>query len=209
MRHLTRLAAGAGSAALLVAGVGTAAAAPAHPVASVRTAAWVALRGGNTTVTTGTGIAGALLANDIVPIAVSPGTEALGPDLRAPAVRLTFPVSGGRVSLAPLAGSISHRGGIVFFDTKTGKDLEVSDFIISLRHADLTGIVNGNPRARVVLLWLTFTHARLRVHGQWVTASNIGVTLSGGAASALDAALGTTLFTSGLPLGTATAVLRV
>jgi hypothetical protein len=203
MRHLTQLAAVAGAAALVLTGTAAATAATQH------TAAGVALRGGHTTVTTGKGIASVLLTNGIVPIAVSPGSEALRPDLTAPAVSLTFPVTGGRVSLQPLGGSIGHRGGILFFDTKTGKDVEVSNFVISLRHADLTGIVNGNPKARVVLLRLNLAHATLHVYRHWVVASNIGLTLSAGAASALDAALGTTLFTGGLRLGSARTVLHI
>jgi hypothetical protein len=205
MRYLSRVAAAAGAAALVLTGT---AAAVAQAGPGARTAP-VVLRGGRTTVTTGRGIALALLANGIVPIAVSPGSGALRANLKAPAVRYSFPVTGGRVSLSPLGGRIAHRGGILFFDTKTGKDLEVSNFVISVRHADLTGIVNGNPRARVVLMWLDFSHARLHVHGHRVIASHIGLKLSSGAASALDTALGTTLFTGGLKLGTATTVLRI
>jgi hypothetical protein len=196
-------------AALVLAGGIAASAATTHPVASAHSAAQVALRGGETSVTTGPGIAKALLANDVVPIAIGPGSESLKPNLSAPAVQLTFPVTGGKVSLSPLAGNIDHRGGIFFYDTKTGHDIAVSDFIISLKHADLTGIVNGNSKARVVLFWLNLAHAKLHVHGSIVTASNIGVTLSGVAASALDTTLGTTLFTSGLPVGTAVTTLKV
>jgi hypothetical protein len=34
-------------------------------------------------------------------------------------------------------------------------------FVIDLTHADLTGIVNGNPKARVPLFGLDLSHARL------------------------------------------------
>jgi hypothetical protein len=195
-------------AALVLAG-GIAASAATTPVPSAHNAAEVALRGGETSVTTGTGIAKALLANDVVPIAIGPGAGSLKPDLSAPAVQLTFPVTGGKVSLSPLAGNIDHRGGIFFYDTKTGHDIAVSDFIISLKHADLTGIVNGNSKARVVLFRLNLAHAKLRVHGSWVTASHIGVSLTRVAASALDATLGTKLFTAGLAVGTAVTKIKV
>src|ERR1700722_3270393 len=207
MRHLTRLAAAAGSAALVLAGTAAASAAPQH-VSGHPTAAAIALRG-HTTVTTGKGIAAVLLAHSIVPIAVSPGSEALGANLKAPAVRLTFPVTGGHVGLKTLGCSIDHRGGILFVDTKTGKSVEVSNFVISLKHADLTGIVNGTPKARVVLLWLNLSHAALHASRHWVVASNIKLTLSAGAASALNSALGTTLFAGGLPLGSARTVLHI
>jgi hypothetical protein len=207
MRHLTWLAAVAGSAALVLAGTAAATAAPQNTAGG--RAASVALRGGHTTVTTGKGLASALLANSIVPLAVSPGSESLAANLKAPAARLTFPVTGGRVGLKPLGGNVDHRGGILFVDTKTGKTVEVSNFIISLKHADLTGIVNGNPKARVVLLWLNLSHATLHVYRHWVVASNIKLTLSAGAASALNSALGTTLFSGGLALGSARTALRI
>jgi hypothetical protein len=48
------------------------------------------------------------------------------------------------------------------------------------------------------------SHARPRVHGHTVVATHISLALTCGAGSALDPVLGTRLFTSGLPLGTAT-----
>jgi hypothetical protein len=47
------------------------------------------------------------------------------------------------------------------------------------------------------------------VHRQAITASGIGLSLSATAAKALDAALGTTVFTAALALGTATTTVRV
>jgi len=204
MRHLKLAVASATAVALLTATPAALAATTHHPAPHS-----IGLRGGHTTVTTGKGIAAALLGAGIVPIAVAPGAEALKPNLSAPAVSLTFPVTGGRVSLSPLHGSIAHRGGILFYDTATGKDVLVSNFVISLQHADLTGIVNGNPKSRVALLNLSLAHAHLRVHGHVVDASNIGLSLTATAASALDASLGTTLFTAGLALGTASTYLRL
>jgi hypothetical protein len=207
MRYL-KLAVASGAAVLVLAGTGLATATGAS-AAATHPAATVALRGGHTTVTTGKGIAAALLSNGIVPIAVAPGAEALKANLSSPAVTLTFPVTGGRASLVPLGGYVTHRGGILFFNIKNGKDIEVSNFIISLKHADLTGIVNGNPHVRVALLNLHLAHARIRVSGHTVIARHIGLTLTAGAASALDASLGTTLFSPGLRLGSATSVLRI
>lgn len=150
MRYL-KLVVASGAAVLVLAGTGMATATGAC-AAAMHPAVTVALRGGHTTVTTGKGIAAALLSNGIVPIAVAPGAEALEPNLSSPAVMLTFPVTGGRASLTPLGAYVVHRGGILFFNIKNGKDIEVSNFIISLKHADLTGIVNGDPHARVALL---------------------------------------------------------
>jgi hypothetical protein len=125
-----------------------------------------------------------------------------------PAVRFAFPVTGGLVSLSPLGGTIYHSGGIVFRNTKNGKTIEVSRFTIDLTHGDLTGIVNGNPAARVPLFRLGLSHAKLAVAGHLVKARGIVLTLTSVAAKALNAALGTRLFSPGLELGTARTVLR-
>jgi hypothetical protein len=123
-------------------------------------------------------------------------------------VLFTFPVTGGRVTRSPLGGTIDHRGGILFLNVKNGKKIEVSSFTIDLTHADLTGIVNGNPQARVPLFGLDLSHARLAAGKHIVTAGGIGLTLTAAAAKALNTALGTKLFSAGLNLGTASTLLR-
>lgn len=208
MRSLKKMISASALAVLVVASGAGAAAAAAGPAHQAH-AAGVRLRGGHTTVVTGRGIAAALLSNGIVPLAVAPGSQTVRLPKSGPAAELSFPVTGGRVSLHPLGATIDHRGGILFVNTRNGKDIEVSNFIISLRHGDLTGIVNGNPKVRVVILRLHLAHVRLNVHRHAVTASRIGLTLSGTAAKALDAALGTSLFTPGLALGTASTTVRI
>jgi hypothetical protein len=206
MRAFRRLAVATAIAGLLTGSAVTAAsAATSRPAGAARAVAAVHLTGGATAVTTAPGIAQALLANGIVPIATSPGSESLQSGTTA---RFTFPVTGGRVTLSPLGGQIYHQGGILFFNAKNGKQVEVSQFTISLTHGDLTGIVNGNPKARVPLFRLDLSHARLAAGKHVVTARNIGLKLTKVAASALNAALGTKLFSAGLRLGTAGTVLR-
>ena len=166
------------------------------------------LRSGATAVTTAPGIAAALLKNGIVPRATWPGRESVLSLTSGPAVRFTFPVTGGRVTLSPLGGTIDHRGGILFSNVKNGKKIEVSQFTVDLTHADLTGIVNDNPRVRVPLFRLDLSHARLAAGTHIVTARGIGLKLTAAAAKALNAALGTNLFSAGLNLGTASTLLR-
>jgi len=168
----------------------------------------VHLTGGATTVTTAPGVASALLSKGIVPLATSPGSQSVLSQGGGPAVRFTFPVTGGRVTLNPLGGQIDHCGGILFLNAANGKEIQVSRFIIDLTHADLTGIVNGNPAARVPLFNLSLSHAKLAAGKHTVTATGIRVTLTATAAKALDAALRTTLFSAGLNLGTAGTLLR-
>jgi len=168
----------------------------------------VHLRGGSTAVTTAPGIAPALLKNGIVPRAIAPGRESVLSLNSGPAVRFTFPVTGGKVTLKPLGGTIDHRGGILFTNKRNGKKIEVSRFTIDLAHADLTGIVNGNPQARGPLFRLDLSHAKLAAGKHVATAKGIGVKLTSAAAKALNAALGTKLFSGGLKLGTASTLLR-
>jgi len=147
-------------------------------------------------------------ATSIVPLATWPGTQSVLSAKSGPAVRFAFPVTGGRVTLSPLGGKVRHAGGILFLNVTNGKTIEVSRFTIDLSHADLTGIVNGNPQARVPLFRLDLSHARLAAGKHIVTAGGIGLTLTAAAARALNAALGTKLFSAGLKLGTASTLLR-
>ena len=208
MRGLRYLAAATAVTGLLAgSGVTAASAATAQPTGA-QAAAAVHLRGGATAVTTAPGIAPALLKNGIVPLATWPGSQSLRFPESGPAVRFAFPVTGGRVTLNPLGGKIRHRGGILFFNVKNGKKIEVSRFTVNLTHADLTGIVNGNPKARVPLFRLDLSHAKLAAGKHIVTARGIGLKLTSVAAKALNAALGTRLFSAGLKLGTAKTLLR-
>ena len=203
-RYLAVVAAIAG----LVGGATTAASAATSQGAGAQAAAAVHLHGGATAVTTAPGIASALLKNGIVPLATAPGTESVLVPNSGPAARFTFPVTGGAVTLSPLGGKVNHAGGILFVNVKNGKTIEVSRFTIDLARADLTGIVNGNPKARVPLFRLDLSHAKLTAGKHVVTAKGIGVKLTSTAAKALNAALGTKLFSGGLKLGTARTLLR-
>jgi len=166
------------------------------------------LTGGDTSVTTAPGIAATLLGHGIVPIATLPGTAGAQIGSGGVAVRFTFPVTGGWLNAAQLRGTIWHQGGILFLDPATGKQIEVSDFVISVHQGVLTAEVNGNPKVRVPLLWLSLAHATIHAGWHYVQINGIVLTLTGTAASALDATFGTTLFKPGLELGTASTLLR-
>ncbi len=209
MRTFKYLAAAIAITGLLAGSAATSTAASAATSQPARAqAAAVHLRSGATAVTTAPGIAAALLTNGIVPLATWPGSQSVQSPASGPAVLFTFPVTGGRVTLSPLGGTVDHSGGILFLNMKNGKKIEVSSFTIDLTHADLTGIVNGNPRVRVPLFGLDLSHARLTAGQHIVTARGIGLKLTAAAAKALDAALGTRLFSAGLNLGTASTLLR-
>jgi hypothetical protein len=208
MRGFRHLAAVIAIAGLVTGSAATAASAATSQGAGARAAAAVRLRGGATAVTTAPGIAAALLKNGIVPLATWPGSQSVLSAQGGPAARFAFPVTGGTVTLSPLGGKVRHAGGILFLNVTNGKTIEVSRFTIDLSHAALTGIVNGNAKARVPLFRLDLSHASLAAGKHIIMARGIGLTLTRVAATALNAALGTRLFSAGLHLGTASTLLR-
>jgi hypothetical protein len=180
----------------------TASASPAWGKSSVR------LTGGDTSLTTASGIAAALLSHGIVPLATLPATEGASVGSGGVAVRFSFPVTGGSVNLKQLTGTVDHSGGILFIAPATGKEIAVSGFVINLKQGELTAIVNGNPKERVPLLSLSLAHAKIAAAKHAVRISGIVATLTKTGASALDATFGTTLFTKGLELGTASTLVK-
>ena len=202
MRAFKRLASVAAMAGLLLVPA-AAASASAHTAAAPS----VILSGGVTRVTTAPGIAPALIKNGIIPIATWPGRERLVYQ-NGVAARFAFPITGGWVHLSPLAGTIRHAGGILFVDAATGKSIKVSRFNINLHLGTLTGIVNGNPKARVAIFRLGLKHATLTAGAHSVRAAGIVLRLTKTAAGALNATLGTSLFSGGLEFGTAATTLR-
>jgi hypothetical protein len=176
-----------------------------------RAAQWahqVRLTGGDPSVPPAPGTPAALLGHGIVPVATLPGTEGARIGSGGVVVRFTFPVTGGWLNAAKLTGTIRHKGGILFADVPAGKQILVSDFVISVHQGVLTAEVNGNPKVRVPLLRLSLAHAAIASGRHYVRISGIVVTLTGAAASALNATFGTSLFKPGLELGTASTVLR-
>ncbi len=205
MRMFKRLAVAATVTGVLLGGAaGTASAATAGTAPCPPS---VQLTGGQTTLTTAPGIAAALLGHGIVPLATLPATEGAS-TAAGVAVRFAFPVTGGSVNLKKVTGTIDHSGGILFIDPATGKEIAVSDFIINLKAGQLTAVVNGNPKERVPLLSLSLAHAKITAGKHAVSVSGITARLTKTAAGALDATFGTTLFTTGLELGTAGTVVK-
>ena len=172
------------------------------------TTAGTALKGGTTTVTTGPGIAKTLLRNGILPVATAPGRQGFGFGRGGLTVSFSFPVTGGAVDLGTLAGTIEHRGGIVFYNLRNGKRIKVSHFVIDTAAGVLTARINDTS-IRAPIFDLDLSAATVSARGNTVRVGNIDVTLTDVAAGALNAALGTSLFAGGLDLGTARTRLRV
>jgi hypothetical protein len=111
----------------------------------------------------------------------------------------SFPISNPLRS-ALRSGVIRHRGGISL--TAGSTTVELTDFDIKLLRGQLFGRVNGS--ARVALLDLDYSDARLRFRGGRVVVEPVGTTLTAGAAAALNDAFGVEALTDDTVLGDAT-----
>lgn len=179
--------------ATMVAGTASAAAAPTVQLDGVRTTLW-----------TDPGTTKVLLENKIVPLP----TRGTGVDIRwtssGPSIGYRFPISGGHVDAATLAGRINHTGGLRFVNLANGKQLSLTRFRIVIdAHPHLTAIVNGDPKARVSILSLDLSKATVSKPLPYVKVGNVGAYLNPTAAGALNSALGVSFFAPGIKLGTA------
>jgi hypothetical protein len=113
---------------------------------------------------------------------------------------LTFPIVGGVIDAKSLSGRIRHVGGLTF--TAGGKSLTIRDFTINTTYTRLTAYVD-EVKARITVLNLDFGKAKIALGKGMLSVRNVGATLNKQAATALDGYFSTTLFTPGLPIGTA------
>jgi hypothetical protein len=151
-------------AATAIGGTATASAAPTVSLDGVRTTLW-----------TDPATTKVLLSHKIVPLPAF-GTYT---DIRwtsdGPSVGYGFPISGGRVDAATLAGYINHTGGLKFVNLANGKRLSLTDFRIVIdAHPRLTAIVNGDPSVRVAILRLDLSHATVSKPLPHVRVGNVG-----------------------------------
>lgn len=114
---------------------------------------------------------------------------------------IAFPITGGEVAPDTLAGTIEHRGGLEF--SAGGTTLGVKNFVIDTAAGVLTAKVAGTD-TRVPLLDLDLAAATITTDDKGVTISGVQGTLTAEAAAALNATFGVSLFTEGIPVGTAT-----
>ena len=180
-------------AATMVAGTASATAAPTVQLDGVRTTLW-----------TDPATTKVLLSNKIVPLP----TRGTGVDVKwtssGPSIGYRFPISGGHVDAATLAGRINHTGGLRFVNFANGKTLTLTRFRIVIdAHPHLTAIVNGDPKVRVSILRLDLSKATVAKPLPYVKVGNVGAYLNATAAGALNNALGVSFFAPGIKLGTA------
>ena len=186
-------------AATMVAGTASAAAAPTVHLDGVRTTLW-----------TDPATTKVLLANKIVPLPTYGTHVDIKWTPQGPSIGYGFPISGGRVDAATLAGHINHTGGLRFVNLANGKRLSLTNFRIVIdAHPHLTAIVNGDPKVRVPILRLDLSKATVSKPLPYVRVRNVGAYLNSTAAGALNSALGVSFFAPGIKLGTAYVNARV
>jgi hypothetical protein len=193
--RITRIAAALVAAMLVV---------PAVTAAATTSAGTVHLNGVRTTLTTDPATTGVLVSKGILPLPVGPATVAprFGPD--GLSLRYGFPITGGRVDAATLAGFINHSGGLRFVNVANGRALTLTGFRIRISdNPGVTAQVNHDPSLRVRILNLDLTNAKVVKQPPRVWVGNVKATLTKTAASALNDALGVSFFSKAITLGTA------
>jgi len=118
---------------------------------------------------------------------------------------LVFPVSGGQIVVATLAGTVDHTGGLTF--SHNGKSVTLTNFIVDTSTKQLTATVGGQS---VPIFDLNLASLkRASGPGGTVVATNIKLTTTPQAASALNSGLGVTSFKGGMNFGIATLTVAV
>jgi hypothetical protein len=115
---------------------------------------------------------------------------------------LLFPVSGGQIVVATLAGTVNHAGGLIF--SHSGKSVTLSTFVINTNTKRLTANVGGRSQPIFDLNLASLKRAS-GPHGA-VVASHIKLTVTSRAATALNRGLGVSTFKAGMNFGIATLV---
>jgi hypothetical protein len=116
---------------------------------------------------------------------------------------LRFPVSGGQVVLATLAGTIDHTGGVIF--SHSGKRVTLTNLVIKTKAKHLTATVGAQSMPIFDLSFASLQRTR-GPHGTLVE-SNIKLTVTPRAAAALNSGLGVSTFRAGQNFGIATLTL--
>lgn len=188
-----RTAALAASALVAVSALGVTAVglAPASAAAATHTQPRLVATGGVTMLALNPGTAKALKANSI---AVAPASEA-----RVVASGIAFPIQGGVLNPATVAGGLTHDGGLTF--TAGGKSLTIRDFAVSTITGRLSAYVD-QVGVRINVLDLSLAKAKVVASNGKLSVSGVVATLDVVAAKALNGYFGTALFTKGLPIGT-------
>jgi hypothetical protein len=168
-----------------------------------------------TTASTTTASAPATVVGKSTAIAVNPAVSAalkhagITVTADAPATAkttlLVFPARGGKIVVTTLSGTIDHTGGLTF--RHSGKSVTLTNPVINTETKQLTAVVNGQP-VPIFDLNLASLKRVSGPHGS-VVASDIKLTVTHEAASALNTGLGVSTFKGGMTFGIATLAIAV
>jgi hypothetical protein len=137
-----------------------------------------------------------LRENQIVVTAVAPATYHK---------TLLWPVSGGQIAVASVAGTIQTTGGVRL--SHAGKSVQVTSFLVDTSTDHVTALVGGQ---RLPIFAIDTSSAKHQTGtGGTILESGLKFTLTEEAASALNGALGSSAFRAGQIFGTATLTLAV
>ena len=124
---------------------------------------------------------------------------------RAGDAGIAFPVTNGRLNAKTYAGIVRHTGGLRLQRGDTVVDLY--NFAIEIDGTpELTAVVGGS---RIAIADLDLSGAKIAATKRTLSVGNVVVALNETAAGALNGAFGTTAFTTGLVLGTASLETRI
>jgi len=154
-----------------------------------------------------------LLAQGDTALAIDPGTlqaiVGLGvtPGVIGPATldgtTARFPITGGSAALDLSAATVTHSGGLSLTKGSTVVSLTDFDIRVGSGAPQLFASLNGDAD-KVAILDLDLSALQPTVSGRSITLAGVVAKLTQGAADALNAAFGTTAFSAGLTVGTAT-----
>jgi hypothetical protein len=173
------------------------------PVGSAGAATAAPLRAGITSVTSSPGVTAALLKAGVLPLPTGRAQEGLVLQPGGLGVRASFPVTGGAVDPASLAGTVEHRGGLTFVNLRTFRTVSVADFSIVLDASPhlVATRVDGAP-AQLRVFDLDLSRATVAPGPSGIRVTGIVPILTADAATALNASLRTNVFAGGLVFGT-------
>ncbi len=157
---------------------------------------------GTTNVKLSSGFLDALQSLDVAPGVIGP-TQLVG-------TRVSFPVIGGAIDLDTALGNIEHSGGLTLTAGKTV--LGIQNFTIDTtgKTPVITGlaVLNGAVVGRITLFDLVLpSDFKLPInlhYGCVLDVNRVTVNLDAGAATTLNQIFGTSAFTGGINIGTAT-----
>lgn len=160
------------------------------------------LAGGYTQLTTDPGTTKALVGARILPLPILPSWVIPTSSSGQLALRYRFYITGGQIDGQTLAGQINHSGGLKFVNLKNARSLAVRSFTIDTTTAQLTAWIPALG-VRAAILDLDLSGIQVTPGSTYTKVGPVPAKLTATAAGALNQSLRTSLFSPGLPLGTA------